>query len=533
MEYNLPPTVERKRIAKFGYGLVAKRGIKKNSDIFRKIPALSVPITELRPTICSYCFGIKLQTEDFVSPATVKILIQCPDCKLTYYCSKTCKEADSELHKSGECQSLSKMGRIPPTYVLLIIRVIFLSGPARRKFYGAMDNMMSHLERLKLESRFEAMEVITRGTVEYTGTLLLYEQLLEIMAKLNVNSASVTNPLFEPIGAMIDPEFALINHSCDPNCMLMFDKNMMILRTMRDIDASEQITISYVDNAHPMNERRRHILETYFFDCQCSSCKVPGGRTIDHFDLRDMLICPRCARQFQPFNDDGKINVKDCPDCHTAIPPKTLELVDVKGCDKLLKEEVVTEKDAQNLLLEIQSLNKCFLPLNRSPIANCFDKLASYYYSDTHRIFDELFFTFCAETAFDGLFTPNVIYNGVIIARQFRILTRIFSLAPVMLQQSVLNPKVPNIDLILFVQSNTLLKSIVLGYGPDSLFEKFVKASFYDVVAKRLGKAAVARFAKFDRTSPAYSQEYATFQKFITAPSRLPSTLYEKKPIQS
>ena len=66
------------------------------------------------------------------------------------------------------------------------------------------------------------------------------------------------------------------NHSCEPNCTSisdMVDHHVRLVAT-QPIAKEDPITISYIDNeqALPLMERRRLLMEKYSFECMCYKC---------------------------------------------------------------------------------------------------------------------------------------------------------------------------------------------------------------------------------------------------------------------
>ncbi|RKO89868.1 hypothetical protein BDK51DRAFT_1727, partial [Blyttiomyces helicus] len=62
------------------------------------------------------------------------------------------------------------------------------------------------------------------------------------------------------------------NHSCDPNAAIIFDGDTATLRSIRAIDAGEEICQSYVEIAEELGPRQAEIRERYFFQCDCPTC---------------------------------------------------------------------------------------------------------------------------------------------------------------------------------------------------------------------------------------------------------------------
>merc|ERR1719270_139942 len=77
---------------------------------------------------------------------------------------------------------------------------------------------------------------------------------------------------------------ARINHSCDPNCnhYQIATKSSCCeeVRALQKIKAGEEITISYRNQLQKgfitREERKKHLLENFGFDCDCKLCQYPA-----------------------------------------------------------------------------------------------------------------------------------------------------------------------------------------------------------------------------------------------------------------
>lgn len=67
---------------------------------------------------------------------------------------------------------------------------------------------------------------------------------------------------------------SLFNHSCDPNVNVTwpYGNGTAVFRAARDIDAGEQLTITYIDAESAVSERRQQLLWAYGFKCMCARC---------------------------------------------------------------------------------------------------------------------------------------------------------------------------------------------------------------------------------------------------------------------
>jgi len=75
---------------------------------------------------------------------------------------------------------------------------------------------------------------------------------------------------------------AFINHNCNPSCTVLQqeeegkDNKRIILKALRDIRKGEELTISYIKGIEdaPYVIRKKYLLETYAFECNCKKCEL-------------------------------------------------------------------------------------------------------------------------------------------------------------------------------------------------------------------------------------------------------------------
>jgi len=95
---------------------------------------------------------------------------------------------------------------------------------------------------------------------------------------MKTNSFRATSPDGTFIGLLLDPVFAVANHSCAPNAELQCDGRHIQLRALREIKEGEQIFISYIDESEDLEARRQVLEERYFFKCECERCVEEEGK---------------------------------------------------------------------------------------------------------------------------------------------------------------------------------------------------------------------------------------------------------------
>lgn len=74
----------------------------------------------------------------------------------------------------------------------------------------------------------------------------------------------------------------LFNHSCEPNLQVQYcheNDETLVAVCIRPIKSGDEVTISYINEDLPVQERLQQLYEHYLFDCSCVKCtrEAPGG----------------------------------------------------------------------------------------------------------------------------------------------------------------------------------------------------------------------------------------------------------------
>ncbi|CAK5272448.1 unnamed protein product [Mycena citricolor] len=163
--------------------------------------------------------------------------------------------------------------------------------------------------------------------------------LAEFVGKFTTNTFALTDETLAPLGACVSPTVALLNHSCEPNAVVVFptgDGEMHVI-ALRNIQAGEEILTSYIDTTLPRHMRQEALLETYHFTCDCTLCSDAA------VDPRDAVWCPKrpeCDGICRVPTDDTPLSL--CAKCR-AVLRKTDEVIDAVrvGTEALAKAERV------------------------------------------------------------------------------------------------------------------------------------------------------------------------------------------------
>ena len=69
---------------------------------------------------------------------------------------------------------------------------------------------------------------------------------------------------------------SIINHACDPNALsgkhVEDSDGKIVIRAVRDIEAGEELFISYIEVELPVEVRQAQLMGTYNFECTCNRC---------------------------------------------------------------------------------------------------------------------------------------------------------------------------------------------------------------------------------------------------------------------
>ncbi|KAF7289807.1 hypothetical protein MIND_01355000 [Mycena indigotica] len=324
--------LEVKTDATKGRGLWTKQRIPSGQNILALLPYAAALSSGKLSTYCSLCSSAS------VSP------LRCTQCQMVYYCDATCQSADWPVHKF-ECPALRRcipasateetsedMAQgvaIPGDAVRCLARMMWRKrrkGLARRK-------KLTLCKRVNPPATPSAQEQHTHlalSLVRFLGLSSPQElaefginsgaELAQIVAKFTPNTFTLSAPDLTPIGACISPPVALINHSCQPNAVVVFSGSdrgkepILHVVTIREVEAGQEILTAYIDTTLPRIQRQHAIKETYNFDCVCVLCGQEGKRA----DPRESVWCSkRCGGLCpMPTEEDP---LSQCDSCNTVL----------------------------------------------------------------------------------------------------------------------------------------------------------------------------------------------------------------------
>ncbi|XP_075719021.1 histone-lysine N-methyltransferase SMYD3 [Rhinoderma darwinii] len=208
-------------------------------------------------------------------------LQRCSQCKFARYCNSHCQKKAWKDHKR-ECLCLkSILPNVPTDSVRLVARIIFklLEQPdcSSGELYSIND-LKSHFKDLNEEMKqglghlAATLEQYLEKEIPDSSKLPPGFQTLDYFCKLTCNSFTISDGEMQDVGVGLYPSMSLLNHSCDPNCVIVFEETRLHLRTVKEIPQGKELTISYIDVKTPSHMRQMQCERQYCFTCDCHRC---------------------------------------------------------------------------------------------------------------------------------------------------------------------------------------------------------------------------------------------------------------------
>lgn len=264
-----------KRLCDFGVGVelrkgrgrcvVAKRKLRKGDVVLTEKPFAFALHFAARTTRCSTCFLARTD------------LLCCSRCHVTRYCSSQCQRKDwkNGFHKV-ECSILAKLEAIfdenTVTNCLLAGRTLQQKRTSC-KFDGVKGMCTDTPSSFTVRQRHKEAKSMMRYAPKLFDDCTL-EDVVGILSRFQCNNFAITTPTLQSVGAGVYPAGALLNHSCEPNCVVTYQPLTLQqeFRAIRNIEIGEELTHAFVDVADTTERRRMKLESDYGFVCDCSMC---------------------------------------------------------------------------------------------------------------------------------------------------------------------------------------------------------------------------------------------------------------------
>ncbi|XP_067901519.1 histone-lysine N-methyltransferase SMYD3 isoform X1 [Heterodontus francisci] len=254
-----------------GEGLKATRAVPPGQLLYSASPYTCIPSKKARGSVCEYCLSRK------------ESLLRCSQCKMARYCNTTCQKLAWPDHKR-ECKCLRSIyPKVPTDMTRLVARIIFklLTGsPCSSEELYSVSDLQSNIKEMSEEMKGSLgqltvmLQFYVKEEIHDASQLPPGLNLLHLFGQVTSNCFTVSDGEMQEVGVGLYPSMSLLNHSCDPNCVIVFEGKQLQLHAVRQIQANEELTVSYIDVMATSQERRRQIEKQYCFVCDCKRCET-------------------------------------------------------------------------------------------------------------------------------------------------------------------------------------------------------------------------------------------------------------------
>ncbi|XP_059631876.1 histone-lysine N-methyltransferase ASHR1 isoform X4 [Cornus florida] len=205
--------------------------------------------------------------------------------------------SDWKLHRL-ECQALSKLDKnrlksLTPS-IRLMVKLYLRRKLQSEKIipatatdnYNLVEALVSHM------SDVDEKQLVLYAQMANLVSLILQwpeiniKEIAENFSKLACNAHTICDSELRPLGTGLYPIVSIINHSCLPNSVLVFEGKLAVVRAVQHIPKGTEVMISYIETAGSTMTRQKALKEQYFFTCKCSRCIKVG----QHEDIQESAI---------------------------------------------------------------------------------------------------------------------------------------------------------------------------------------------------------------------------------------------------
>ncbi|KAL6984421.1 Histone-lysine N-methyltransferase ashr1, variant 2 [Sarracenia purpurea var. burkii] len=257
-----------------GRCLFSTRDFAPGDVILNEEPYVSVPNRGSIDSRCDWCF----------STSNLK---KCSACQVVCYCGSACQKSDWRVHRL-ECGALSKLDKhrqksLTPSIRLMVKlyirkklqrgKIIPTTGTDNFKLVEALVTHMSDIDEKQL-ILYAQMANLVNLILQLPDINI--KEIAENFSKLACNAHTICDSELRPLGTGLYPVISIINHSCLPNSVLVFEGRVAVIRAVQHIPKGTEVLISYIETAGSTMTRQKALKEQYFFSCTCPRCIKVG-----------------------------------------------------------------------------------------------------------------------------------------------------------------------------------------------------------------------------------------------------------------
>ncbi|KAJ0027393.1 hypothetical protein Pint_36343 [Pistacia integerrima] len=281
-----PPPIQVALTESAGRGVFATRRISAGDLIHTAKPIVSHPSLSSINSVCYFCLR-KITSNSLEFQA-----------HNARFCSQECKENSKvfyDVERRADWSTFDDYCRSQGLkYPLLVKRLacMIISGAVSADSIHILQPASLSPEMiLKMEEGFHLLRRALKkaDAMDEELTFLNKQWYTSVMARIRINAFRIelAGGLYEDLlsaaAASIEAEVAVgnavymlpsfYNHDCDPNAHIIWIDNADArLKTLREVEAGEELRICYIDASMGHNARQTLLAEGFGFRCNCPRC---------------------------------------------------------------------------------------------------------------------------------------------------------------------------------------------------------------------------------------------------------------------
>ena len=307
-----------------GRHAIANRDIMAGETIIIEKPFASLCLPECYNTHCYNCL------------TRFKINYPCRFCSTVNYCSTLCEEQSWQSFHSFECEYLDGLVNEDVGLAHLAIKIITNVGLNALLSFKEVDNFLevsqfnskdyNSIYSLNGNTKLRKPGDLFRRTLLsiFIGKILFLSKFcsadnLKIVcahllkqiqmlpcnahevSELQLKGSNFKDSELKEIGSAVYATLSLLNHSCDPSVVRHCYSDTCVLRAIKHIKEGEEIVDNYgfLYAVELKVNRQAHLLEQYYFKCQCVACSNDWPLYQDLVAEMPTFICSKCYKKYK------------------------------------------------------------------------------------------------------------------------------------------------------------------------------------------------------------------------------------------
>ncbi|GMR61748.1 hypothetical protein PMAYCL1PPCAC_31943 [Pristionchus mayeri] len=313
----------------------------------------------------------------------------CTGCGFALFCDKECQTLGWKDHKA-ECKGFRTAKSVPDIETRLLGRIILRfknikTGKDKEDEHFYKDRaskrdimqIWSHDPEMSKDpaalQKFD--EIWTQLSSFYDKKFLVpRDAAWQLHCRDYINRHAICDKGYtREIGKGLYLDLCQYDHSCRPNSIYTCDGFVATLRSLApgvDIRNISKTSYTYIDLLNPIQQRRKLLRDTWYFNCECERCTDPT----DH--LLTAVLCPNCPEGEQlvlcifgshPYKDPKSLKIT-CPKCTQTLSNEFVAyaIEQMRNVDKVFESEELgklkTRKEQLDYLNDLFDQYSSILP---------------------------------------------------------------------------------------------------------------------------------------------------------------------------